>query len=172
MPVVRAFIGLGSNLADPFAQLQRAVSGLANTSGVRVRKVSSVYRTAPWGEREQPDFLNAVAEIETDLDAEQLLAELIRLERQAGRTRERRWGPRTLDLDLLLHGDTQCKQAHVQLPHPRMHERAFVLIPLAELAPTLVLGEHGTVLDALARVDQAGVVRLSDATDAVMRTKP
>ncbi|HET9047519.1 MAG TPA: 2-amino-4-hydroxy-6-hydroxymethyldihydropteridine diphosphokinase [Chiayiivirga sp.] len=169
MNSVRAFIGLGSNLADPVAQLQRAVTGLENIDHVTVRRVSSLYRTAPWGETEQADFINAVAEIETCLDAEQLLTELIRLEREAGRTRERRWGPRTLDLDLLLHGDTQNTHAHLQLPHPRMHERAFVLAPLAELVPDLVLGEHGPISDLLARVGLEGVQRLTSASDPTVR---
>ncbi|MCB1567353.1 MAG: 2-amino-4-hydroxy-6-hydroxymethyldihydropteridine diphosphokinase [Xanthomonadales bacterium] len=169
MNTVRAFIGLGSNLADPVAQLQRAVTGLASTPGISVRRVSSLYRTAPWGETGQPDFINAVAEIETVLDAEPLLAELIRLEREAGRTRERRWGPRTLDLDLLLHGDTQSTQAHLQLPHPRMHQRAFVLAPLAELVPNLVLGEHGSISDLLERVGLSGIQRLSAAADPQLR---
>lgn len=169
MNSVRAFIGLGSNLADPVAQLQRAVTGLANTARVTVCRVSSLYRTAPWGETGQPDFINAVVEIETDLEAEALLAELIRLERQAGRTRERRWGPRTLDLDLLLHGETQNTQAHLQLPHPRMHERAFVLAPLAELAPDLVLGDHGPISDLLAHLGLDGVQRLASVSGPILR---
>ncbi len=158
----RAWVGLGSNLDDPRAQLDRALAALAATPGIMLREVSSYYRTAPWGEAEQPDFLNAVAALDTTLAPEALLDELRRIEAAAGRRRERRWGPRTLDLDLLLHGEAVRDTAQLQLPHPRMHERAFVLAPLAELAPALSLGEHGSVGEALARIGSEGVQRLPD----------
>ena len=160
--VTRAYVGLGSNLDDPCAQLDRALAALATTPGVVLRDVSSYYRTAPWGETQQPDFLNAVAVIDTMLSPEALLDELRRIETVAGRRRERRWGPRTLDMDLLIHGNAVRDTAHLQLPHPRMHERAFVLAPLAELAPDLSLGEHGSVAQALARIGHEGVERLPD----------
>lgn len=159
---VRAFVGLGSNLDDPAAHLERALTALAAVPGVVLCKVSSIYRTPPWGETDQPDFLNAVASIDTTLAPQALLDELRRIEAAAGRRREHRWGPRTLDLDLLLYGETTLDTAQLQLPHPRMHERAFVLAPLAELAPELVLGEHGTVVDVLARVGSVGVQRLTE----------
>lgn len=158
----RAFIGLGSNMDDPCAQLDRALAALSTTPGVVLRDVSSYYRTAPWGETQQPDFLNAVAIVDTTLTPEALLEELRRIENASGRRRARRWGPRTLDLDLLIHGDVVRDTEHLQLPHPRMHERAFVLAPLAELAPDLSLGEHGNVADVLARVGHEGVERLPD----------
>ena len=158
----RAFIGLGSNLDDPCAQLERALAALSTMPGVVLRDVSSYYRTAPWGETQQPEFLNAVALIDTTLTPEALLDELRRIEAAAGRRRERRWGPRTLDMDLLIHGDATRDTAQLQLPHPRMHERAFVLVPLAELAPELSLGEHGSVAEALARIGFEGVERLRD----------
>lgn len=166
----RAFVGLGSNLDDPRAQLDRALVALSQTPGIELRAVSSYYRTAPWGETAQPDFLNAVAQIDTTLTAPTLLAQLIRIEATAGRTREQRWGPRTLDLDLLLHGDTVCDTGQLQLPHPRMHERAFVLAPLAELAPDLVLAPHGRVTELLAQLGAAGVQRDGDTPRTSWRT--
>lgn len=158
--LAQAYIGLGSNLDDPWAQLDRAVAALAQTPGINVRQTSSIYRTAPWGDTDQPAFLNAVVHIDTSLGPMQLLTELRRIEAAAGRRRVRRWGPRTLDLDLLVFADTVCDTAELQLPHPRMHTRAFVLVPLAELAPGLCLGEHGTVTEALSRVGIAGVERI------------
>ncbi|MCX7557002.1 2-amino-4-hydroxy-6-hydroxymethyldihydropteridine diphosphokinase [Xanthomonadaceae bacterium JHOS43] len=157
---VRAFIGLGSNLGDPHAQLERALAALAGLPGTVLREVSSTYRTAPWGDTDQPDFFNAVAAIDTMLSPEDLLGALRGIEATAGRRRDRRWGPRTLDLDLLLYGEVMRDTPDLQLPHPRMHQRAFVLVPLAELAPALVLGEHGSVTEALARIGSAGVHRL------------
>lgn len=168
--VTRAFIGLGSNLDDPRLQLDRALVALSQTPGIELREVSSCYRTAPWGETAQPDFLNAVAQIDTTLTAPMLLAHLVGIEAGAGRTRAQRWGPRTLDLDLLLYGNVACDTAQLQLPHPRMHERAFVLAPLAELAPDLVLGPHGRVAELLARLGTAGVQRDGDPSQTPWRT--
>lgn len=159
---MRAYVGLGSNLDDPCAQLDRALAALSTTPGVVLRDVSSYYRTAPWGETRQPDFLNAVAVIDTTLAPEELLSELRRIEASAGRRRGHRWGPRTLDLDLLIHGDAIRDTEQLQLPHPRMHERAFVLAPLAELVPELSLGQYGSVIEALARIGRVGVERLPD----------
>lgn len=160
--VTRAYVGLGSNMDDPCAQLDRALAVLSTTPGVVLRDISSYYRTAPWGETRQPDFINAVAVIDTALTPETLLDELRRIETAAGRRREQRWGPRTLDLDLLIHGDVSRNTTQLQLPHPRMHERAFVLAPLAELAPDLSLGQYGSVAEALARIGHEGVERLPD----------
>lgn len=164
--VVRAHVGLGSNLEEPVLQLQRAIAALAATEGISVRRVSRFYRTAPWGEVAQPDFVNAVAELDVRLTAEALLQVLLRIEQATGRQRTQRWGPRTLDLDLLLFGEFHCDTAQLQLPHPRMHERAFVLAPLAELVPQQPLGLHGTVAQALAALDCSGVrlLRLPTAT--------
>ena len=166
----RAFVGLGSNLDDPRLQLDRAVVALSQTCGIELQRVSSYYRTKPWGEIAQPDFLNAVAQIDTTLTAPMLLAQLVHIEAAAGRTREQRWGPRTLDLDLLLYGDMACDTTQLQLPHPRMQERAFVLAPLAELAPDLVLGQHGRVAELLAQLGSAGVQRESDPSQTPWRT--
>lgn len=163
----QAFIGLGSNLADPVAQLDRALVALDHRAGIRVAAVSSYYRTAPWGETAQPFFVNAVARLETSLAPEALLDALQDIEAAAGRTRERRWGPRTLDLDLLVFEGDPVQTARLTLPHPHLHERAFVLVPLAELAPTLEIPGHGTVADLLARVERSGVERLHRSADAL-----
>src|SRR5436190_6840140 len=129
---VRGFIALGSNLGDRLANLQRAVELLAGRDGVRVLKASRVYETDPVGPP-QPDYLNAVLEIETSLPPARLLEEAQLVERELGRVRTERWGPRTIDIDLLTYGDERIDQPDLQIPHPRMHERAFVLVPLLEL---------------------------------------
>ena len=126
---VRGFIALGSNLGDRLANLQRAVELLAGRDGVRVLKASRVYETDPVGPP-QPDYLNAVLEIETSLPPARLLEEAQLVERELGRVRTERWGPRTIDIDLLTYGDERIDQPDLQIPHPRMHERAFVLVPL------------------------------------------
>lgn len=154
---VRAYVGLGSNIGTPLAQLDAAFAALASLPDTALLRRSRVFRTPPWGVTEQPDFFNAVAELETGLDATALLAHLRRIEADAGRERLERWGPRSLDLDLLIHGDTQSDTAELELPHPRMHTRAFVLVPLAELAPDLVLPPHGRVVDLLAALDRGGI---------------
>jgi 2-amino-4-hydroxy-6-hydroxymethyldihydropteridine diphosphokinase len=131
----QAFIGVGANLGDRWAAIQRALAALARTAGVLVVESSAVYETVPVGVLDQPKFLNLVAGIETTLTPEQLLAVLQALERAAGRRRERevRWGPRALDLDLLLFGGEERAGPDLILPHPRMWERAFVIAPLREL---------------------------------------
>ncbi|MBB5207009.1 2-amino-4-hydroxy-6-hydroxymethyldihydropteridine diphosphokinase [Chiayiivirga flava] len=154
---VRAFVGLGSNLGDPRDALARAFEALAGIPDTVLLRRSALYRTPPWGLLAQPDFINAVAELATELDAQTLLAHLRRIEHDAGRQRSERWGPRSLDLDLLLHGDTRVDTPDLQLPHPRMHERAFVLVPLADLAPALELPSHGRVADVLANLDRDGI---------------
>lgn len=137
--VRRAYLGLGSNLGDRAAHLQGAVHGLAATDGITVVAVSSVYETEPVGGPDQPDYLNAVVAVDTDLTARQLLEVAQRLEGEAGRDREReeRWGPRTLDVDVLLVGDEHVEEADLVVPHPRLFERAFVMVPLADLDPML-----------------------------------
>ncbi len=141
--VRRAFLGLGSNLGDRLAYLQLAVDGLAASPGVRLVAVSPVYETAPVGGPEQPDYLNAVAEVETTLTARELLAVANAIEAEGERVRKERWGPRTLDVDVLLVGDERHDTPELTVPHPRMTERAFVLAPLADLAPELVAEPHG-----------------------------
>lgn len=129
MKAVLAYVGLGSNLGDRRAALDGALAELAP------RRVSRVVETAPWGLAEQPPFLNAVAELETPLPPRALLDRLLDLERRFGRRRDVRWGPRTLDLDLLLYGDRQVREEGLDVPHPRLAERRFVLESLAELCP-------------------------------------
>ena len=142
-----AYIGLGSNLGDREETIRRAVELLGNA------RVSTLIETEPWGYADQPRFLNAVAELETDEPPRALLARLLEIERELGRTRGGpRYGPRTIDLDLLLYGDDRLDEPGLGLPHPRLHERAFVLEPLAELAPGLVVPGFGPVKALLSRL--------------------
>ena len=145
----KAYIGLGSNMANPVAQVRGALDELAHLPSSRLLAVSSLYRSAPVGKLDQPDFINAVALIETDLTPQDLLKSLLEIEHYHGRVREYRNGPRTLDLDILLYDDLQCNDAHLTLPHPRMHQRAFVLQPLCEIAPDCRLAGHGPVAELL-----------------------
>ena len=134
----RAFVGLGANLGDAKRKLSEAVSALAQLPQTRVVAVSAVYRSAPI-DSSGPDYLNAVALLDTGLDPQTLLAALLAIELQHGRERPYRNAPRTLDLDLLLHGDSVLSTLQLKLPHPRLHERAFVLHPLLDVAPDLRL---------------------------------
>jgi 2-amino-4-hydroxy-6-hydroxymethyldihydropteridine diphosphokinase len=159
----RAYVGLGSNLGDRAETLRRALAGLAATPGVVRVVASSLYETEPVGPP-QGRYLNAVAALDTTLDAFALFARLCELERAAGRTRTgERNAPRTLDLDLLLHGDACIDTPELTVPHPRLHERAFVLVPLAELAADAVHPRLGHSIAALlARLpDRSGVRRVS-----------
>jgi len=135
--VTIAFVGIGSNLEDPEQQVKNAFAELDRLPHTRVVRRSSLYRSAPVGYDAQPDFINAVVQLETGLAAERLLAELQALEARHGRARSFPNAPRTLDLDLLLFGDARRSSPELTLPHPRMHERAFVLRPLLEIAPQL-----------------------------------
>jgi 2-amino-4-hydroxy-6-hydroxymethyldihydropteridine diphosphokinase len=134
----RAYIGLGGNEGDVSLNLQAAIAEIGELPETRVVRVSSLYRTAPVGLVEQPDFLNGVVAVDTSLEPADLLDRLLAIERSLGRTREVPGGPRTVDLDLLLWGDRVVETPSLRVPHPRMHERAFVLIPLAEIAPHAV----------------------------------
>lgn len=145
------YVGLGSNLDEPATQLGTALNALARVPETTLVRVSSLYRTPPWGVVAQPDFVNAVAEIDTGLAPDQLMRELLALERSFGRERGgTRWGPRRLDLDLLLFGETVLDVPGCHVPHPHLHERAFVLVPLAELAFDAVVPGRGVVRDLLA----------------------
>ena len=137
----QAFVAIGANLGDARETVERAIADLASLPKTRLTARSSLYRTAPV-DATGPDFINAVAELETALDPHALLAELHRLEAVAGRERPYRNAPRTLDLDLLRHGDAVMQTESLTLPHPRMNERAFVLLPLAEIAPDQVTSEQ------------------------------
>lgn len=151
------YIALGSNQDDPVVQIDRALATLDAHPELRVAAVSRLYRTPPWGVLEQPPFVNAAASLETSLSPEALLDVLVAVEQAAGRRREQRWGPRSLDLDLLLYGHRQLASERLQLPHPRMHERAFVLVPLLDVAPDVVIPAHGRADDLLSKVDRSGV---------------
>jgi len=132
--MARAYIGLGSNLGDREGCLRAALQALRD-AGVVILRTSRFVETLPVGKTDQPDFLNAAAELRTDLSARELLDLLLRIESSLGRVRAERWGPRTLDLDLLLYDGEVIRETGLEVPHPRMHERRFVLEPLAEIAP-------------------------------------
>ena len=145
-----AYVGLGANLGDREAAIRRAAELIG------ARRVSPLIETEPWGYADQPRFLNAVAEVETALGAHELLVRLLEVERQLGRERTGpRYGPRTIDLDLLLYGAETIDEPGLTVPHPRLHERQFVLEPLAALAPGLEIPGNGTVSDALAGLQSA-----------------
>lgn len=146
----RAYLGIGSNLGDRLANLQAAAAGLADAAGVAVVALSPVYETAAVGGPEQADFLNAVVAVETTLTARALLGVAQRLEAAAHRVRGERWGPRTLDVDVLLVGTEEVHEPDLEVPHPRMWERGFVMVPLGDLDPALARG---------ARLDWEGVRR-------------
>ncbi|WP_375466222.1 2-amino-4-hydroxy-6-hydroxymethyldihydropteridine diphosphokinase [uncultured Methylobacterium sp.] len=154
--MTRAYLGLGSNIGDKTARLAAAVEGLAATPGIRVTARSSDYRTPPWGDTDQDWFLNAALGVETSLTPHDLLDACLTVERRLGRVRERRWGPRVIDIDVLSYADAEVSDARLVLPHRYVRERAFVLVPLAEIAPDLVIGGE-TVLQALDRLDRSGI---------------
>jgi 2-amino-4-hydroxy-6-hydroxymethyldihydropteridine diphosphokinase len=151
---VTACIGLGANLGDAAETLRAAFVAIGQLSDTVLVTASPLYITPAWGVEDQPDFINAAARVETTLSATALLAALLEIERQFGRdrSREQRWGPRTLDLDLLLYGQAVIELPGLQVPHPRLHERAFALLPLADVAPELPIPGHGTVREAAFRV--------------------
>jgi len=162
---VSAYVGLGSNLESPRRQIASALEALDALPGTSVQSCSSLYRTAPVGYAGQPDFVNAVVCLKTALGPRQLLDALLEIEGEHGRTRSVRNGPRTLDLDLLLHGDVRVDEPGLQVPHPRLTERAFVLVPLAEIAPTLVLPDGVFVAELAPAL--AGAQRIERIDDAV-----
>ncbi len=155
-----AYIGIGSNLEDPRAQVLRAFEELARAPDTRVTARSSLYRTAPIGHAAQPDFINAVAAVETQLSPDALLRELQAIEVRHGRARSFPNAPRTLDLDLLLYGDARINEPGLSVPHPRMHERAFVLQPLVEIAPQVQIPQRGAASECLAASSGQNVERI------------
>jgi 2-amino-4-hydroxy-6-hydroxymethyldihydropteridine diphosphokinase len=158
-----ALIALGGNVGDVRATFTRAISSICRMAqGVLIAR-SSDYATPPWGDEDQAPFVNACIEIETGLNPHALLFAMQKVEQKFGRSRdkERRWGPRTLDLDLIAYDDVSLQEPELTLPHPRLFERAFVLVPLAEIAPDRVVGGI-RVRDGLAGVSTQGIVRLSD----------
>jgi 2-amino-4-hydroxy-6-hydroxymethyldihydropteridine diphosphokinase len=157
-----AFIALGGNVGDVRASFNRAIALLCDGTQVRLTARSSDYRTPPWGVTDQPPFINAAIAVTTTLSPHALLARAQDCERALGRDRahEQRWGPRPIDLDLLAYDDLAVNDATLTLPHPRLFERAFVLAPLAEVAPDRVIAGV-RVRDALARVDTTGIEKLA-----------
>ena len=144
---VQACVGLGANLGDAVAAVQGALQALDALPGTRLVRASRLYRTPAWGKTDQPAFVNAAAVLETTLDARTLLDQMLQIERDWGRDRagdgSDRWGARTLDLDLLLYGDAAIDEPGLRVPHPHLHERAFALVPLVEIAPDIVIPGHG-----------------------------
>ena len=134
------YLGLGANVGDRARQLRRALAALGALRGTRVLRASSLYETDAWGEVEQGAFLNMVAEVRSELEPVELLAEVKRIERELGRKGRHRWGPREIDIDLLVSGDLRVETPELTVPHPLLLERQFVLVPLAELEPTLRVG--------------------------------
>lgn len=145
-PII-AYIALGSNLDQPAAQVKRGFAELHALARTRLTRRSPLYRTKPVGYADQPDFVNAIAEIETCLSPDELLDASLEIERKHGRNRTFKNAPRTLDLDILLYGNMVSAEPRLTLPHPRMHERAFVLVPLAEIAPDCMIPGRGRVAD-------------------------
>ncbi|AEF93054.1 2-amino-4-hydroxy-6-hydroxymethyldihydropteridine pyrophosphokinase [Desulfotomaculum nigrificans CO-1-SRB] len=148
--VTLCYIGLGSNMGDRQGYIRAALQRLDQQPEIKLLRVASLYETAPWGNTNQQWFLNTVAELDTTLSPQELLQVLLAIESELGRVRVEHWGPRTIDLDLLLYGQEEINLPQLVVPHPRMTERAFVLVPLAELCPDMVLRE-GQSVQSLAR---------------------
>lgn len=159
---MKATVGLGSNLGDRLANLQFAIDSLNATVGTQVHSISPVYETDPVGGPAQDDYLNAVVVLKTILSPEQLLDATQQIELAAHRERSERWGPRTLDLDLLAMDDLTINSQNLVLPHPRAHERGFVLLPWSTLDPNYIIPGHRSVAELLAEVDISGVWPRSD----------
>ena len=151
----RVFIGFGGNLGDVEATLMEALFAMDEIPQTTLRRQSAIYRTPAWGNTDQADFLNGVAELQTRLTPNILLQKLLEIEERFGRIRhqDERWQPRTLDLDILLFGNELINEANLRVPHPHMHERAFVLVPLAELVNDLEIPGQGSLKDCLAKLD-------------------
>ncbi|UDV04862.1 2-amino-4-hydroxy-6-hydroxymethyldihydropteridine diphosphokinase [Marinomonas profundi] len=159
---MQAYIGLGSNLDNPMAQLDRAIDALKKHDDLNHLRVSSVYGSKPVGPQDQPDYVNAVASFETDLSPIDLLDLLQSIEQSQRRVRERHWGPRTLDLDLLLYGQEKIQQPRLTVPHPFMLERGFVIKPLSDLAPDMRLANGNTVTEQLQQLDTSDLVFIKE----------
>lgn len=157
---VQVFVALGANIAQPTKQVRRAIALICLLPHTRLLKTSSFYCTAPVGYADQPDFINAVVEISTELSAHELLEALLAIESALGRERSITNGPRTIDLDLILYGDHRINGKELIVPHPRMHERAFVLVPLTEIAPDVIIPGQGPAKALLATVADQSLKRL------------
>lgn len=169
--MLQCFIGLGSNQADPEQQLRRACITIAALPDTRILRCSPFYRSAPLGPADQPDYVNAVVAVETDLPPLTLLDGLQGIELSQGRTRNgERWGPRTLDLDILLYGAQQLDLPRLKVPHYHMHARPFVLYPLADIAPTLRLPDGTELVELLSKCPAEGLERLPGQPADVLKT--
>ncbi|MGH8120405.1 MAG: 2-amino-4-hydroxy-6-hydroxymethyldihydropteridine diphosphokinase [Gammaproteobacteria bacterium] len=155
-----AYIGLGSNLDDPESRIMSAILSISQFPGTTLLGRSSCYRSKPLGPQDQPEYINAVVQVDTSLGVEQLLEYLQGVENRQGRVRTQRWGPRTLDLDLLLFDDLVAMSDDLTLPHPEMHKRGFVLYPLHEIAPEIEIPGRGPVRDLLRGMDPSRVQKL------------
>jgi len=160
--VIQAYIGLGSNLDNPIAQLDCAIKALKKLDDLNHLRVSSIYGSKPVGPQDQPDYINAVASFETDLPPIALLDLLQGIEQVQRRIRERHWGPRTLDLDLLLYGTEKIQHPRLTVPHPYMLERGFVIKPLSDLAPEMRLENGNTVTEQLHQLDTSDLVLIKE----------
>ncbi len=161
MTEVAAYIGLGSNLDDPASRVETAIQALSRLPRTRLLARSSLYRSAPMGPQDQPDYVNAVVQLTTGLAPETLLDALQDMERLQGRVRTRHWGPRTLDLDILLYGEDVIDTQRLKIPHPGIAERGFVLYPMAEIDPRLEVPGLGQVQSLLQRCADGDVTRLA-----------
>ncbi|MGO2512814.1 2-amino-4-hydroxy-6-hydroxymethyldihydropteridine diphosphokinase [Marinomonas polaris] len=159
---MHAYIGLGSNLENPMAQLDRAIDALKKHDDLKNLRVSSIYGSKPVGPQDQPDYINAVATFETNLSPIVLLDLLQSIEQSQRRVRERHWGPRTLDLDLLLYGQETIQLPRLTVPHPFMLERGFVIKPLSDLAPDMLLANGKTVTEQLQQLDTNDLVFIKE----------
>ncbi|MFU0503737.1 2-amino-4-hydroxy-6-hydroxymethyldihydropteridine diphosphokinase [Pseudaminobacter sp. NGMCC 1.201702] len=160
----RVYLSLGGNLGDPASSMAAALRMLDADAQIAVIKVSSLYRTPPWGKLDQPDFLNAVAVLSTSLSPHDLLDKCLHAERTLKRVRQERWGPRLIDIDVLVFGDRVVNERGLEVPHPRMLDRAFVLVPLNEVAPDLFVRGQA-VSERLAEIDHAGIEKLPSGRD-------
>ena len=157
-------IGLGGNLGDPQSAFVRALESLIEEGSLQIDAVSSIWKTPPWGVTDQPDYLNACALGRTGLKARAFLGRMLAVETVEGRIRSERWGPRTIDLDLLFHADQRLDEEGLTLPHPRIAERAFVLLPLAEIAPDWKI-DGNRIADLASVADSRGLERLKAAEE-------
>ena len=151
------YIGLGSNMGNPKQHINSALKSLGDIQSTRIMQTSSLYKSKPVGPQDQADYINAVVQIDTELSPLELLDELQTIENQHGRVRKERWGPRTLDLDILMFGNEVINHERLIIPHPEISKRCFVLVPLAELAPDCVIPDKGKVKDLISNVDQEGL---------------
>jgi 2-amino-4-hydroxy-6-hydroxymethyldihydropteridine diphosphokinase len=147
----KVYLGLGSNLGDKSGNIQNAIDQIAALKGVNINKLSSLYLTAPWGKIDQNDFINQVIQIETELSAMDLLHQLQDIEIKLGRQRNVKWGPRNIDLDILLYGNEVIKSAELEVPHPYLMERLFVLVPLAEIDSEIIFPDGKKIMEVLSK---------------------